>query len=66
MIEERVKDLEVKFSHQDYLVDQLNRIVTNQQIIIEKLQKDILELKLSQSENGSQTISLQDEVPPHY
>lgn len=66
MLEERVKDLEVKFSHQDFLLDQLNKIVANQQQTIEKLQQDILELKLSQSENTSQPRSLADDVPPHY
>ncbi|MDD4972720.1 MAG: SlyX family protein [Bacteriovorax sp.] len=66
MLEERIKDLEVKFSHQDFLVDQLNKIVTNQQLMLEKLQKDILELKLSQSESAPQARSLEDDVPPHY
>lgn len=66
MIEERVKDLEVKFSHQDFLLDQLNKIVMNQQLVIDKLQNDILELKLSQSETGAQPRSLEDDVPPHY
>ena len=66
MLEEKIKNLEVKFSHQDFLLDQLNKIVTAQQLTIEKLQKDILELKLSQSENNSQSRSLADDVPPHY
>lgn len=66
MLEERIKNLEVKFSHQDFLVDQLNKIVTNQQLAIEKLQKEILELRLSQSEGTTQPRSLEDDVPPHY
>ena len=66
MLEERIKNLEVNFSHQDFLVDQLNKIVANQQMVIDKLQKDILDLKLSQSESGIQNRTLKDDVPPHY
>jgi uncharacterized coiled-coil protein SlyX len=45
----------------------LNRIVTSQQLVIDKLQKDVLELKLSQSSGGNQgSRSLKDDVPPHY
>lgn len=66
MLEEKVKNLEVKFSHQDFLLDQLNKIVANQQSAIEKLQQEIIELKLAQGEGSSQTRSLEDDVPPHY
>ena len=66
MLEEKVKNLEVKFSHQDFLLDQLNKIVANHQSAIEKLQQEILELKLTQGEGSSQTRSLEDDVPPHY
>jgi SlyX protein len=66
MLEDKVKNLEVKFSHQDFLLDQLNKIVSNQQLAIEKLQQDILEIKLSQSETGAGTRSLEDDVPPHF
>ena len=67
MLEQRINDLEIKFSHQDHLVDQLNKIISNQQLMLEKLQKDILELKLSHSENGDQTSrTLADDVPPHF
>lgn len=67
MLEKRVIALEEKFSYQDDLVDQLNRIVTTQQLVIDKLQKDVLELKLSQTSGGNQgTRTLKDDVPPHY
>lgn len=36
MIEERLTALEIKFSHQDFLVDKLNKMVFDQQQIIEK------------------------------
>ncbi len=66
MIENRLKELEMKFSHQDFLLDQLNKIVANQNILLEKIQNQVIELKLSQSENSSQNRSLEDDVPPHY
>lgn len=67
MIEKRVTALEEKYSYQDHLVDQLNRIVSGQQQIIDKLQKDVLELKLSLNSGSNQgTRTLKDDVPPHY
>jgi len=67
MLEERIKDLEIKFSHQDDLIDQLNKIVAAQGPMIEKLQNDILELRLSQGDNSTQANrTLADDVPPHY
>lgn len=67
MLENRIVALEEKFSHQDHLVDQLNKIVTAQQLIIDQLKKDVLDLKISQSSSGNQgTRTLKDDVPPHY
>lgn len=31
MLEEKIRNLEEKFSHQDYLLDQLNKIISQQQ-----------------------------------
>ena len=67
MLEQRVIALEEKFSFQDHLVDQLNQIVTAQQLIIDQLKKDVLDLKLSQNSQGNQNNrTLKDDVPPHY
>ncbi len=66
-IENRITDLEIKFTHQDDLVDQLNKIVTSQQFIIEKLQKDVLDLKtLFADSEVSANRTLKDDIPPHY
>lgn len=65
--ENRIKDLEIKFSHQDDLIEQLNQIVTGQQFTIERLEKSVLELKLDQGDGTSQSSrTLADDVPPHY
>lgn len=66
MLEKKIEELEIKFSHQDYLLDQLNIIVANQQLTIEKLQQDISDIKLSQSEGASSQRTLEDDIPPHY
>lgn len=67
MQEERIKNLEIKFAHQDDFIDQLNKIITNHQLIIEKLEREILELKRSHSEGSMGTPrTLADDVPPHY
>lgn len=68
MNEQRLIDLESRFSHQDHFLEQLNKIVVAQQATIERLEKDILDLKRNiNSENGVQgNRTLQDDKPPHY
>jgi SlyX protein len=66
--EQRIIDLEIRFSHQDEFIRQLNDIVVEQQKAIEQLQKAILDLKRSaQNEGQVGTVrNLADEKPPHY
>ena len=67
MLEDRVTELEIKFSHQDHLVDELNKIITNQQMSIDKLINEIQNLKISIEGNAGQANrTLEDDVPPHY
>lgn len=68
MNEERITNLEIRFSHQDDFLHQLNEIVISQQKTIDRLEKEILDLKRSiHSESGvSGTRSLADDKPPHY
>ena len=67
MLEDRITELEIKFSHQDQLVDELNKIISNQQISIEKLINEIQNIKISIEGNASQANrTLEDDVPPHY
>lgn len=68
MNEERIINLEIKFSHQDNYLEDLNKIVTAQQITIERLEKEIIDLKRSlHSESGVPgSRSLRDDKPPHY
>jgi SlyX protein len=65
-LENRVNDLEVKYSFQDELVNELNLLVAAQQEKIEELTKAIKELVEQSSEHGNQNSSLKNERPPHY
>ena len=67
-MEERLIALETRFSYQDHFLEQLNRIVTDQQKVIERLEKEIFDLKRAvNSGDGVQSgISLKDDKPPHY
>ena len=68
MDEKRNIDLEIRFSHQDEFIHQLNQIVVEQQKIIARLEKDIIDLKRNvNTESGvAPTRSLADDKPPHY
>lgn len=65
---DRIINLEIKFAHQDEFLIQLNKIVTDQQKNIERLEKEILDLKrninFSNSVDGNRSLS--DDKPPHY
>lgn len=67
-MEERLINLEVKFSHQDEFILQLNKIVTEQQERIERLEKESLELRriIEVMDGGNDALSLENSKPPHY
>jgi len=65
MLEKRIIDLEIKITYQEDLVNELNQIVTKQQYALEKLAKDIIELKLNAS-SGDGEGGMKNERPPHY
>lgn len=68
MEESRVINLEIKYAHMEEFLDQLNKVITDQQKIIERLEKEILDLKRNvNSANGVDSRrSLKDDIPPHY
>lgn len=67
-MDQRIIDLEIKFSHQEDFLHQLNQVVIAQQDAISRMEKEILDLKRNiNSEGGVQsTRSLADDKPPHY
>ena len=61
MNDARIIDLEIKFSHQDDFIQQLNKIVTEQQLRIERLEKELLDLR-----SVVEAVKDMDSKPPHY
>ena len=68
MNEQRIIELEIRFSHLEDFTQQLNEVVTLQQTTIARMEKEILDLKRNVNvEGGVQgNRSLQDDKPPHY
>lgn len=68
MSEDRIINLEIKFAHQDDFLNQLNQIVIEQQMRIERLEKQVLDLKRDVNASGGVdgSRSLKDDKPPHY
>lgn len=64
----RLTELEIRFSHQDRYLQELNDIVVSQQKTIDRLEKEILDLKRSANQEAgvSNQRTLKDDKPPHY
>lgn len=62
-LEQRLVDLEIRYTHQEHLVEQLSEIVREQAAQIERLERAVDELRASQSETGD---APHDDPPPHY
>lgn len=61
--ESRIIDLEIKFTHQEDLLEQLNKIVTKHEFTIDKLRNEIIELKIAANADQAE---ITNEKPPHY
>lgn len=59
-LEEKLKNLEVRYTHQQAWIDDLNQVVRDQGDIIEAIREELGRLR----ENLQQGIS--NEKPPHY
>ncbi|MCB6183462.1 SlyX family protein [Leeia sp. TBRC 13508] len=66
-LQTRIENLEIKFSHQDDLLDTLNTIVAKQQMQIDLLSRQLLLVadQLRQQE-PHRPLNPVDEIPPHY
>lgn len=66
-LEQRLTALEIKACFVDDLVEQLNQIVTRQQDQIDRLQRELRDLRGQLPDDGAAPLrSLRDELPPHY
>jgi SlyX protein len=66
-IARRLTDLEIKAAFSEDLLDQLNEIIVRQQRQIDRLLREIGDLRQSSTDGGlGPSRSLRDELPPHY
>ena len=66
-VERRLTELEIKASYAEDLLDQFNQIFYRQQQQIDRLERELHELRQQQPEAGGAAFrSLRDELPPHY
>ncbi len=66
-IEQRLTELEIKAAYADDLLDQLNQTIFRQQQQIERLVRELDELRRQVPDGSGPTFrSLRDELPPHY
>ncbi|WP_422846251.1 SlyX family protein [Acidovorax sp. M2(2025)] len=64
---QRLESLEIKASFTEDLLDQLNMTIYQQQGLIDRLTREILQLRQQVPEGGlSGPRDLRDELPPHY
>jgi SlyX protein len=66
MDEQRLIKLEKQTAFQEYLLQELNDVVTNQQQEIDKLKKKINQLTEQNISNTMSDNNLKNEKPPHY
>jgi SlyX protein len=66
-VESRLNDLEMKISYTEDMVDELNLTVFRQQQQIDQLIRQVTALR-EQVQNAApaESLSLRDELPPHY
>lgn len=65
MSEQRLVDLEIKFSHQDSVLEELQETVHAQYLMIEKLQKQ-LKIVTDRLKESDMSLKTPHEKPPHY
>ena len=64
---QRLESLEIKASFTEDLLDQLNLTIYRQQELIDRLTREVIQLRQQAPEGGSiGPRDLRDELPPHY
>ena len=66
-MESRISELEIKLSHCEDSIDELNRTIFRQQQQMDLLQAQLRELyRMAQVDGSIENRSPRDEIPPHY
>ena len=64
---QRLESLEIKASFTEDLLDQLNLTIYRQQELLDRLTREVIQLRQQAPEGGSNgPRDLRDELPPHY
>ena len=67
IVNQRLMDLEIKSSFTEELVERLNEIIVRQQAQIDRLQREVLDIReQARAADPGSFRSLRDEMPPHY
>lgn len=67
MVRTRLEDLEVKASYSEDMLEQLNLTIYQQQQLIERLVREVTQLKQNIPDGVSSSArNLRDDLPPHY
>ena len=62
-MEQRLVDLEVRYTHLERQLDELSQVVFGQQKLLDKMTNDLTALR---SRMGTLESDAPDELPPHY
>ncbi|MDR0934414.1 MAG: SlyX family protein [Burkholderiaceae bacterium] len=65
-MEARFIDLEMRISHQEDMIDELNKVIYQQRNRMDILEAAIAELARRLAEKGNNSVTLTHEKPPHY
>ena len=65
-LNERIDALEMRLTYQDEAIETLNQTITKQWLEIDRLTRQVAELKVRLQEAESHTPDPANEPPPHY
>ena len=66
-MEQRLTDLEILLMHHERIIEQLNEVVTEQQLAIDRLASELTQIKDQLQGLSSQNrLPSEEEPPPHY
>ncbi len=67
-MKDRLIELETRISYQDHTIEELNEVVTRQQEQIDRLEKEMKQLRQHLEQGSSTGLARPDEEvpPPHY
>jgi len=67
-MKERITDIEIQLMHHENTIQQLNEVITRQQLAIEELQADFRQIMedLRKIDNSDMSDQQEEEPPPHY